>query len=100
MYIYSYKVFKISILTKPVLNNSSSLPHQTESGSPGRIVRIERASNQVPRKHTCYTINSSFLYIFKIVLPNFRSLDSIRSPSTNRFDMPGLESHSKTDSLN
>jgi hypothetical protein len=36
---------------KPVLN-STSLPHQTESGPAGRVVRTERASNQVPRKHT------------------------------------------------
>jgi hypothetical protein len=53
---------------KPVLN-STSHPNQTESGSAGRIVRTERASNQVPRKHTRHTVNSSFLYIFKIVLP-------------------------------
>jgi hypothetical protein len=87
------------IRPKPVLN-SPSLLHQTESGFAGRIVRIERASNQVPRKHTRRTINSSFLYIFKIVLRSFRFLGSVRSASTNRFDMPGLQSHSNTDSLN
>jgi hypothetical protein len=48
------------IRPKPVLK-STSLPHQTESGSAGRIVRIERASNQVPLKHTRHTLNSSFL---------------------------------------
>jgi hypothetical protein len=34
------------------------------------------------------------------VLPNFRSLGSVQSASTNRFGMPGLQSHSNTDSLN
>jgi hypothetical protein len=56
------------IRPKPVLN-STSLPHQTESGSAGRTVRIEWASNQVPGKDTHHTLNSSFLYIFKLCFP-------------------------------